>query len=141
MLRDTSAASTSNRSTSAARAAGVNKTAPTRNKSRTTRRRTTRRRRIAAFIMAASSAISAKTRPQRPTRAADLVGDCTIRRKGDLDESPGLRRAFNPKLRVIGLGERLGQWQPKLGSAGARARPSPNVGNRLKRGLDLFFAH
>src|SRR6516164_5961503 len=63
MLRDTSAASTSNRSTSAARAAGVNKTTPTRNKARTTWQRW-----VAAFIAAASSAISAKTRPQRPTR-------------------------------------------------------------------------
>jgi hypothetical protein len=41
---------------------------------------------------------------------AGSVGDRTIRRKRDLDQSSGLGRAFDPKLRVIGLGERLGQW-------------------------------
>src|SRR6516162_7527918 len=146
MLRDTSAASTSKRSTSAARAAGVNKTTPTRNKARTTRQRTTWRgtiwrRWVAAFIVAASSAISAKTRPQRPTRRCAFSWrpyDCSGTRSRP-EFRP--RRTFDPKLRVIGLGERFGQGQPKLGFARAGLRPGVDVGKRLKRSGDLFFAH
>jgi hypothetical protein len=65
--------------------------------------------------------------------AAPSVGDRTIARERDLDQSSGPRCTFGPKLRVIGLGERFGQGQPKLGFARAGLRPGVDAGKRLKR--------
>jgi len=62
-------------------------------------------------------------------------------RKGDLDQGSGLRRALDPKLRMIGFGERFGQRQPELGLARTRIRPSIKVRRRFKRGRNLFLVH
>src|SRR5215472_9154639 len=113
MLRDTSAASTSNRSTSAARAAGANDKAPSRSAVCTIWRR-----RIATVMRCSIIGNLGKNSTGRcGAGVVALGGKCTVRRKGDLDQGPGLRRAFDPELRVIGLDQRLSHRQPELGSA------------------------
>src|ERR1700675_341524 len=138
MLRETSAASTRSRSTSApARAAAGTKANPAKKSVRMI---------LSMRIAAPHRASPRKTAKTRRLGVytifePGLIRDNAAWRERDLDQRAGVRCALDAEVGAVGLGQRLGQRQAKTVAAGTPASRDCRLLERFERRLNVLFAH